>query len=64
MHFTLARFYVRSKGKCSGCKRLAEYCYTASNLGRLYVRSKGKCCWQKPCGVLLLPRARACAAGV
>ena len=41
--FTLARFYVRSKGKCSWCKRLAEYCYSASNLGRFYVRSKGKC---------------------
>ena len=23
MHFTLARFYVRSKGKCSWCKGLA-----------------------------------------
>ena len=47
MHFTLARFYVRSKGKCSGCKRLAEYCYSASNLGRFYVRSRGKCSWCK-----------------
>ena len=43
MRFTLARFYVRPKGKCSWCKRLAEYCYSASNLGRFYVRSKGKC---------------------
>ena len=41
MHFTLARFCaLRSKGKCSWCKRLAEYCYSASNLGRVYVRSK------------------------
>ena len=47
MHFTLARFYVRSKGKCSWCKRLTEYCYSASNLGRFYVRSKGKCIWCK-----------------
>ena len=44
MHFTLARFYVRSKSKC---KRLAEYCFSASNLGRCYVRSKGKCIWCK-----------------
>ena len=29
MHFTLARFYARSKGKCSWCKRLAEYCFSA-----------------------------------
>ena len=47
MRFTLARFYVRSKGKCSWCKRLAEYCYSTSNLGRFYVRSKGKCSWCK-----------------
>ena len=47
MHFTLARFYVRSKSKCSWCKRLAEYCFSASNLGRYYVRSKGKCIWCK-----------------
>ena len=32
IHFTLARFYVRSKGKCSWCKRLAVYGYSASNL--------------------------------
>ena len=47
LHFTLARFCVRSKGKCSCCKRLAEYCYSASNLGKFYVRSKGKCIWCK-----------------
>ena len=29
MHFTLARFYVRSKGKCSWCKRLAGNCFSA-----------------------------------
>ena len=48
MRFTTELLHaLYSKGKCSWCKRLAEYCYSASNLERFYVRSKGKCSWCK-----------------